>query len=188
MQRWLATCPHRVEALDNLVAVWVVIWPGEWSMVALRRAVTKHLAFGDIQNVELRKKMLEAFINEVLASNASLAARGKPPMEFEKLDKLAARYMDNKKHFEKSFKVEVKDLKNEKEKVQLKPASLVRKEVADMRRSVAGAKTTAGRDVCFWYNSSAGCRVNQCRNMHGCAFVKDGKLCGGSHKKGDHRN
>ena len=177
-----------IEALDNLVAVWVVMWPGEWSMVALRRTVTKHLAFGDIQNVELRKKMLEAFINEVLASNASLAARGKPPMEFEKLDKLAARYMDNKKHFEKSFKVEVQDQKNEREKSQPNPASLVRKEVADMRRQVAGAKTPAGKEVCFWYNSSAGCKVKHCRHGHACAVMKDGKLCGGSHKKGDHRN
>ena len=82
------------------------MWPGEWSMVALRRAVTKHLAFGEINNVDLRKKMLEAFLNEVLSSNASFAARLKPPMEFEKIDKLAAKYLDNKKYFEKSFKVE----------------------------------------------------------------------------------
>ena len=37
-----------MEALDNMVAIWTVMWPGEWSMVALRRAVTKHLAFGEI--------------------------------------------------------------------------------------------------------------------------------------------
>ena len=89
-----------IEALDNLVAIWVVMWPGEWSMVTLRRVVTKHLAFGDIQDTDVRKKMLEAFINEALTNNASFAARGKPPMEFEKLDKLASRYLDNKKHCE----------------------------------------------------------------------------------------
>ena len=67
------------------MAIWVIIWPGEWSMVAMRRTVTKHLAFGDISDPELRKKMFEAFINEVLTGNASLAARGKPPMTFDKL-------------------------------------------------------------------------------------------------------
>ena len=43
-------------------------------MVWLRGAVTKHLAFGDIQNVDLLKKMLEAFINEAPTSNSSLTA------------------------------------------------------------------------------------------------------------------
>ena len=75
----------------------MIMWPGEWSMVALRRAVTKHLAFGDIVNPDLRKRMLESFMNETLSSNASFAARGKTPMVFEKIDKLAARYIDNKK-------------------------------------------------------------------------------------------
>ena len=91
--------------MDNLVAIWTIIWPGEWSMVAMRRTITKHLAFGENQNLDLRKRMLEAFVNEVLTSNASLAARGKPPLEFEKLDKLATKYLENKKNFENSFKL-----------------------------------------------------------------------------------
>ena len=47
--------------------------------------INKHLAFGDIGDAELKKRMLDALINELLASNASLAARGKPPMEFDKI-------------------------------------------------------------------------------------------------------
>jgi hypothetical protein len=81
-----------IEALDNMVAIWTLMWPGEWSMVTLRRAVTKHLAFGEISNPDLRKRMLESLMNEVLSSNASLAARGKPPMEFDKIDKFATRF------------------------------------------------------------------------------------------------
>jgi hypothetical protein len=97
-------------------------------MVSLRRAVTKHLAFGDIQNLELRKKILEAFINKTLTSNASLAARGKPPMEFNKLEKLARKYLDNKKHFETSFKiVDNKEKHDEKNKFQTQ-ATLTRNE------------------------------------------------------------
>ena len=179
-----------IEALDNLVAVWVVMWPGEWSMVALRRAVTKHLAFGEINNVDLRKKMLEAFLNEVLSSNASFAARGKPPMEFEKIDKLATRYLDNKKHFEKSFKVETKTVDEEekpKDKIQTSGRSTF-KEVKDLKWHVGDLKTASGKEVCFYFNTTNGCRSNNCQMEHSCCYVKDKKLCSGSHKKGDHKN
>ena len=175
-----------IEALDNLVAVWVVMWPGEWSMVALRRAVTKHLAFGDITSADLRKKMLEAFLNEVLLNNASFAARGKPPMEFEKIDKLAVKYLDNKRHFEKSFKVEEKTNDDEEEK--FKKQKPLFKEVKELKWFVGDKKTTSGKDVCFYFNSSKGCRNKSCEMEHSCCFVKDQKLCGGRHAKPDHRN
>ena len=176
-----------IEALDNLVAIWVIMWPGEWSMVSLRRAVTKHLAFGDIQNLELRKKMLEAFINETLTSNASLAARGKPPMEFDKLDKLASKYLDNKKHFEKSFKiVDNKEKPDEKNKFQTQ-ATLTRNEVASMRKVVGNLKTTSGKVSCLYFNTSKGCTVNNCKYEHSCCHVKaDGRLCSGAHKMREH--
>ena len=176
-----------IEALDNLVAIWVVMWPGEWSMVALRRAVTKHLAFGDIQNSELRKKVLEAYINEVLTGNASLAARGKPPMEFEKLDKLATKYLDNKKHFERSFKiVDTKDKPSEKDKSQ-SLATLTRNEVSSMRKLVGSLKTTSGKNACLYYNTTKGCSVSSCKFEHSCCYVKnDGKLCCGAHKMKEH--
>ena len=183
-----------IEALDNLVAVWVVMWPGEWSMVALRRAVSKHLAFGDINHADLRKKMLEAFINEVLANNASLAARGKPPMEFDKLDKLAVKYLDNKKHFEKSFKVEQtetfdgKSPKNERYKRQDQKPATTYQEVKALKAAVKGAKTASGKEVCYFYNTTQGCRNTNCAYEHSCCSVKNGKLCGGRHKKGEHKN
>ena len=84
---WLNTSSINMllEALDNLVAIWMVLWAGEWSMVVLRRVVTKHLAFADITNMDLRKKVLETFINKALAINASHAVRGKPPMFFSRL-------------------------------------------------------------------------------------------------------
>ena len=180
-----------LEALDNLVAVWVVMWPGEWSMVAMRRAVTKHLAFGDIQNADLRKKMLEAFINEILSSNASLAARGKPPMEFEKLDKLAIRYLDNKRHYEKSFKVETTDnrsARNDIKKVDINKGFNSRKEVNFLKSRVGTLKTASGKNVCLFWNSKQGCRDRRCELDHVCAYVNDreNKLCGKGHKKMDH--
>ena len=74
---WLSpTNIHQLmEAIDNLVAIWTIMWPVEWSIVVIRRTISKHSAFGDIQNVELRKKIMEAYVNEVLSSNSSLAAR-----------------------------------------------------------------------------------------------------------------
>ena len=179
---WLSptTISQVIEALDNLVAIWCVMWPGEWSMVTLRRAVTKHLAFGDITNVELRKKMLEAFINEVLTGNASLAARGKPPMEFEKVDKLCLRYLDNKRHYERSFKVE-----EPRDKV-LNKGTKTRTDMDEMKRRVGNLKTASGKQVCFFYNSDMGCKGKACLNEHSCCFVRNGRMCGKSHKKNDH--
>ena len=172
-----------VEALDNLVAAWTVMWPGEWSVVALRRVVTKHLAFGDVQNPDLRKRMLEAFINEVLANNASFASRGKPPMMFEKIDKLSSKFLDNKKHFEKQFKVEQKTPEDSKPKTKFN-------EVMDLRKSVKGKMTSKGKEPCVFFNSTYGCNnKHSCRFEHSCCAVKEGgkELCGGNHKKFEHK-
>ena len=164
------------------------MWPGEWSMVAMRRAVTKHLAFGDIQNVDLRKKMLEAFINEVLTSNASLAARGKPPMEFDKLDKLASKYLDNKKHFEKSFNIDKKDEVEAKIEVKSKGFSH-RQEISHLRSKIGDLKPSSGKQICLFFNTSKGCIVRSCKYEHSCCFVKtNGQLCSSGHKLNDHVN
>ena len=186
---WLSptSISQLIEALDNLVAIWVIMWPGEWSMVAMRRTVTKHLAFGDISDPELRKKMLEAFINEVLTGNASLAARGKPPMEFDKLDKLATRYLDNKKHYASSFKTDMKETTKEFTKKTPGKAGLLTKELKDLRISCAGKKPPSGKDVCFYFNTTQGCRMKTCQFEHSCCYVKVDKLCGGNHKKSEHR-
>ena len=181
-----------LEALDNMVAIWVVMWPGEWSMVALRRVVTKHLAFGDINNPDLRKRMLEALINEVLSSNASLAARVKPPMVFEKIDKLASRYLDNKRHYEKTFKLDKNESPLREPKDQKKhPASVrnLREEVILLKKRIGTKKPASGKDVCLYFNTTQGCKSPVCRYEHVCCWVKDGgkELCGEAHKKADHK-
>ena len=129
-----------IEALDNLVSIWVLMWPGKWSMVSLRRAVT--FAIGYVQNADLPNKMLEAFINEALTSNSSFAARGKPPMEFEKLDKLAAKYLDNEKHFEKSFKIS--DTKEKSPTI----------EVFKDEKSIGNLKSTSGKTCFLYFNTT----------------------------------
>ena len=187
---WLSptTINQLVEALDNLSAAWTVMWPGEWSVITLRRVVTKHLAFGDIQNADLRKRMLESFINEVLASNSSLASRGKPPMMFEKVDRLANKYLDNKRHYEQQFKVEQSQ---PKDNTPIKTnAQKLNEEIRDLRRGTRGLKTGKGRDVCLYFNTSVGCKMKaQCKFDHSCSAVKEGgkELCGGNHKKSEHK-
>ena len=49
---------------------------------------------GHYQVLSIRKKIMEAYVNEVLSNNSSLGAQGKPPMEFDKLNKLALKFKD----------------------------------------------------------------------------------------------
>ena len=53
-------------ALDNLVAAYACFWPGDRSMVTLRRVVTKTKSFSAIPNPDSRMKMMEIFINQIL--------------------------------------------------------------------------------------------------------------------------
>ena len=179
---WLSptTINQLVEALDNLLAAWTVMWPGEWSVVALRKVVTKHLAFGDIQNTDLRKRMLEQFINEVLSNNASFAS-----MVFEKIEKLAAKFLDNKKHYEKQFKSDQSPKETDP------PKSKNRKfnEVNELRRNLKGLKTSGGKIPCLFFNTAFGCSIDSCTFEHSCCEVKEGgkELCGGNHVKSQHK-
>ena len=126
------------------------------------------------------QRMLEALINEILFSNASLAARGKPPMEFERIDKLATRYVENRKHFEKTFKIEgnaeiPREPRESREPSKTKPkALLLREEIKELRKAAGSWKTVSGKEVCFLFNSSQGCRSTVCRFEHGCCAVKKG--------------
>ena len=132
---------------------------------------------------------MEAYVNEVLSSNSSLAARGKPPMEFEKLDKLALKYLDNKRHFEKSFKVESKR-ENDEEKDKFKSKSNSgshRQDLNKMRSRVGTLKSSSGKQICLFFNTSKGCVVKNCKFEHSCCYVKaDGKLCSARHMIKDH--
>ena len=113
---WLSatTINMVLEALDNLVALWTVMWPGEWGVVVLRRVVTKHKAFIDITNGDVRRKVLEAFIDRVLYINSSHALRGKPPLFFAEVDKIAEDFLMNKRNFKKQARVNHTEFPNNK--------------------------------------------------------------------------
>ena len=179
-----------LEAIDNLAAAWVVMWPGEWSVATLRRVITLHQAFGDITVPELRKRLLESFLNDVLKKNSSNAARKKLPMDFEKVNSLAKHYLENKRNYERAFNLDTK----KKDFVQKdnggggEPTSLF-KEVQELKKRIGGLKLSGGKMVCVYYNTRNGCKSRACNYEHACAYVKKGgkELCGGKHKKAEHR-
>ena len=179
-----------LEALDNLAAVWVVMWPGEWSVATLRRVVTLHQAFGDINVPELRKRLLESFLNDVLKKNSSNAARKKLPMDFEKVNNLAKHYLENKRNYERAFNLDTKkkDFTQKENGSGGEPTSLF-KQVQELKKRIGGLKLSGGKMVCVYYNTRNGCKSRACNYEHACAYVKKGgkELCGGKHKKAEHR-
>ena len=179
-----------LEALDNLAAAWVVMWPGEWSVATLRRVITLHQAFGDITVPELRKRLLESFLNDVLKKNSSNAARKKLPMDFEKVNSLAKHYLENKRNYERAFNLDTKkkDFFQKDNGGGGEPTSLF-KEVQELKKRIGGLKLPGGKMVCVYYNTRNGCKSRACNYEHACAYVKKGgkELCGGKHKKAEHR-
>ena len=178
-----------LEAMDNLAAAWVVMWPGEWSVAVLRRVITMHQAFGEITVPELRKRLLEGFINDVLKKNSSNAARRKLPMEYEKVNSLAKHYLDNKRNFERAHGLDGKKKDNVQREISGGEPTSVWKEVQELKKRVGGLKLAGGKMVCVYFNTRNGCKSRACNFEHVCAYVRKGgkELCGGKHKKAEHK-
>ena len=84
---WLdvANVSQLEEALDNLVRVWSVMWPGDYGPANLRGIITKHRSFSAVfENLDTRKRVLEDFINKVLQDNAVRAGQELPPLSLRK--------------------------------------------------------------------------------------------------------
>ena len=82
-------------ALDNLVAAYACFWPGDRSMVTLRRVVTKTKSFSAIPNPDSRMKMMEIFINQILEINQRKAIQDEVPMTFKEVMEVAKDKLDN---------------------------------------------------------------------------------------------
>ena len=107
----LASVNEVTMALDNLVAGWSVFWPGEQSMVTLRRVVTRQKEFASISDVKKRKKLLEAFINKMLEINSKKAAQGDVPMTYKEILEQSKEYLDAPSDF---IQVDVSDQYHQK--------------------------------------------------------------------------
>ena len=97
--KWLevATVSQLEEALDNLCRVWTAMWPGEYGPANLRGVISKHRAFATtFENVATRKKLLEDFLNRILADNAVRAGQKLPPLSFHEVDLRAKDLIERK--------------------------------------------------------------------------------------------
>ena len=105
-----------------------------------------HLAFGEKQNKDLTKKMSEAYINEVLTCNASLAGRGSL--------KSLTKYMDNNKRLEKSFNNDRKENSDESDKTDQKSKGFSHRQVlGSIRIKVGNLKLSYGDQICSSFNT-----------------------------------
>ena len=92
-------------------------------------------------------------------------------MEFNKLDKLASKYMDNKRHFEKSFKLDGRKEFDEDNKSKPDMASH-RQELSKIRSKVGNLKSSTGNQICLFFNTTKGCVVKNCKFEQFCCYVK----------------
>ena len=76
-------------------------------------------------------------------------------MMFEKIDKLADKFLDNKKQYKKQFKTE----QSSKEPEIPQNKNLRYNEVRDLRKSLKGLKMSSGKGPCLLFNTSFGCKA-----------------------------
>ena len=199
-------------ALDNLVAGWSVFWPGEQSMVTLRRVVSRQREFAAISEVKKRKKLLEAFINKMLEINSKKAAQGDVPLTYKEILEQSKEYLEMPSDF---IQMETNDQpyhRPESQSFNHKPSFNTasnqnsnfnqnsnynqrnredrpkRMKPEDFWELVKSIKVD-GKEICIHFNQKAGCKDRRCRKAHKCAFMEVGeskRVCGGGHSKYEH--
>ena len=174
---WLevASVGQLLEALDNLVRVWSVFWPGEFGPCNLRGVVSKYKVFSDITDVNKRKSILESFVNRILSVNASRADNNKPPLSFKNIDSMAWDVVLGRVYNRKTEVVDVTDKT---------PLPKKKSEFEELKKFIKDKKHN-NKELCIWYNTSTGCKNGQCGREHVCGFIPKGKSepCCGGHLK-----
>ena len=192
-------------ALDNLVAGWSVFWPGEQSMVTLRRVVSRQREFAAVSDVKKRKKLLEAFINKMLEINSKKAAQGDVPLTYKEILEQSKEYLEMPADF---IRIDTNDHQNyhrtessnfnhkssfnsssnqdyDQRNKEDRPKRMKPEEFWELVKAIK----LDGKEICLYYNQKAGCRDRRCRKAHKCAFMEAGetrKVCGANHSKGEH--
>ena len=194
-------------ALDNLVAAYACFWPGDRSMVTLRRVVTKTKSFKAVSNQETRMKLLEVFINQILEVNQRKAIQDEVPMTFKEVMEVAKDKIENVTDYfpsgsgvgeGKAGGVEEKSGGGSGAKANVRggykrKADYVGHQQDFMRRILKDQKIH-GKEICIDYNIKGEdggplcSNSSRCKKAHNCAFVPKGedKACGGRHSKIDH--
>ena len=202
----VVTVTELMLSLDNLVAAWAVFWPGERSMVTIRRVVSRAKEFAAaVSSTETRLKLLQSFINKALEINQRKACQGDVPLVFKELWDMAKEYLENVSDF-----VSVPQQAQQGSRGNGNSAG-TSDQVSRPSRQQGGARVGAGNgaldhmksllkgqkyrgvDFCLEFNlkgerGNPRCTDRRCKLAHNCAFVPRGesRACGGSHSKIDH--
>ena len=190
----LATINELTMALDNLVAAWSCFWPGEQSMVTIRRVVTRLDSFSSVSDIKSRKKLLETFLNKMLEINSRRAAQGEVPLTYKEVLEQAKEYLETPNNYVRRD-VENRDtkhsmpVKREFIKNSFVNSSNKKFKPTDYWELVKNIKVE-GNEICLDYNKLEGCKEgNSCRRAHRCAYMERGEMkrvCGRRHSKVKH--
>ena len=188
-------------ALENLVAAWSVFWPGDQSMVTLRRVVSKTKSFKAVANQDTRMKLLEVFINQILEQNQRKAMQDEVPMTYKEVLEVAKDKMENVNDYfpgNGSNTTWTSKGGGENWKRQSGPGKKEFQErtvgsIKEFTRRILKDQKFEGKDFCIEYNTKGengghSCKERGCKKAHNCAYVPRGetKACGGKHTKMDH--
>ena len=168
-----------LEALENLVRVWSVFWPGEFGPSNLSGVISKYRGFAEyITDIHKRKTVLESFINKILSINASRAGNSKPPLSFRNVDSMAWDLVVGRVYTRPGgAKKEVVDDEHAGGKAR-------RSEFEELKRFIKDKKHN-NKELCIWYNTSTGCKSSRCGREHVCGYIPRGNTepCCGAHPK-----
>ena len=208
----LTTINEVTMALDNLVAAWSCFWPGEQSMVTIRRVITRQKEFSTIQDPKTRKKLLEAFINKMMEINSRRAAQGEVPLTYKEVLEQSKEYQETPTEFVRPDNTN--QGRQENPRFNNQRVSYNQRQgnnqggnqrqgnnqgggnqrqgpkANDYWESVKKIKLE-GKNICVYFNKLEGCKdsSDRCRNIHRCAYMERGetnRVCGGKHSKPNH--
>ena len=164
------------EAMDNLVRVWMLMWPGDYGPSNIRGVITKHHSFSKaFEHMDTRKRVLEDFVNRALQDNAIKAGQELPPLSFKDLDDRAKDIIDRKNELRpKVYNNDVKNVKNQQPKNNRNQNSKQNDSFDKMRTQLVGHRVR-GKEICAWFNVKEGCQNPRCDRNHICGKMPAGK-------------
>ena len=181
-------------ALDNLVAAYAVFWPGDRSMVTLRRVVTKVKSFKAISNQETRMKLLEVFINQILEVNQRRAMQDETPLSFKEVMDVAKDKLENVTDYFPSSAGLAKESESgdggSGAKSKTGGGAKGKFDQRELTTKRLMGQRIYGKDFCVDFNlkgedGETQCSSKRCQKAHNCGFIPRGetKPCGGRHSK-----
>ena len=191
----LGTLTDLEMALDNLVAAYAVFWPGDRSMVTLRRVVTKTKSFQAVSHQETRMKLLDVFINQILEVNQRKAIQEEVPLTFKEVLEVAKDKIENvSDYFPSTGVVEEGKVEGGSEaKTAAGGRGGTKKRTGNQQefiKKLLKGQTIHGKEYCIEFNvkddkGDPMCGSRSCKKAHNCAFIPKGetKACGGRHSK-----